>query len=61
MGNVFDEYYNGNLNEKYFKEIDKYLLTYSDDIKTVLNETIKQVKMKDIAKLQEELKQLNIP
>ena len=48
---VFTEYYNGKLDEKYNKEIDKYLLSYSDNIKTLLKNTIKCVKSKTIQKL----------
>ena len=60
MKKMFDQYYSGELDDKYFEEVDKYLLSYSDNIKTILNETIKQVKMQDIKKLQDEIEQLNL-
>ena len=41
---VFNQYYDGKLDETYFNEIDKYLLSYSDEIKGILNETIKKVR-----------------
>ena len=55
---VFHEYYDGKLDDKYNKEIDKYLFSYSDNIKIILKDTIKTVKMKTIEKIQEELKEL---
>ena len=48
---VFTEYNNGKLDEKYNSEIDKYLLSYSDNIKILLKNTIKRVKSKTIQKL----------
>jgi hypothetical protein len=45
---VFEEFYEGQLDEKYYKEVDKYLLTYSDNIKTILKDTIKKVKENNI-------------
>ena len=57
---VFEEFYGGNLDEKYYNEIDRYLLTYSDNIKTILKDTIKKVKENNIQKLQDELHDLQI-
>ena len=57
---VFEEFYGGNLDKKYYKEIDKYLLTYSDNIKTILKDTIKEVKEENIKKIHEKLSKLNI-
>ena len=55
---LFHEYYDGKLDDKYNKEIDKYLLSYSDNIKTILKESIKKVKLKTIKKIQEEIDEL---
>jgi hypothetical protein len=59
---VFNQYYDGKLDEKYFNEIDKYLLSYSEEIKGILNETIKKVrnekKIDNLKKIQEELNEL---
>jgi len=63
---LFSEFYDGSLDEKYYKEIDKYLLSYSDNIKSILKDTIKKVKKENIKslkrenirKLQEELERL---
>ena len=59
---VYNQYYDGKLDEKYFNEIDKYLLSYSDEIKGILNETIKKVrnekKMDNLKKIQKELNEL---
>ena len=61
---VFDEFYDGKLDDKYNKEIDKYLMTYSDDIKSILKETIKKVKsekqIKNLQKLQEQIERITI-
>ena len=48
---VFEEFYGGNLDDKYYKEVDKYLLTYSDNIKIILKDTIKKVKGENIKKI----------
>ena len=61
---VFDEFYDGKLDDKYNKEIDKYLMTYSDDIKSILNETIKKVKsekqIENLQRLQEQIQDITI-
>lgn len=61
---VFNQYYDGKLDDKYSNEIDKYLLSYSDEIKGILNETIKKVRkekrLQNLQKLQEQLTELNV-
>jgi hypothetical protein len=61
---VFDEFYDGKLDDKYNKEIDKYLMTYSDDIKSILNETIKKVRsekqIENLQRLQEQIQDITI-
>ena len=61
---VFNEYYDGKLDGKYSNEIDKYLLSYSDEVKGILNETIKKVRkekrLQSLQKLQEQLTELNM-
>ena len=46
------------------KEIDKYLMTYSDDIKSIIKETIKKVKsekqIENLQKLQEQIQDITI-
>ena len=42
--NMFKDFNNGALNERYCNEIEKYLLTYSDDIKKYLEKEIKIVR-----------------
>jgi hypothetical protein len=52
---VFEEFYGGQLDKKYYKEIDRYLLTYSDNIKTILKDTIIKVKENNIELLNNKL------
>ena len=40
LKNVFNEYYDGKLEERYNIEVDKYLLTYSNEIKKIINNTL---------------------
>ena len=40
LKNVFNEYYDGKLEERYNVEVDKYLLTYSNEIKKIINNTL---------------------
>jgi len=37
---VFNEYYDGKLEDRYNVEVDKYLLTYSNEIKKIINNTL---------------------
>jgi hypothetical protein len=40
LKNVFNEYYDGKLEERYNIEVDKFLLTYSNEIKKIINNTL---------------------
>ena len=37
---VFNEYYDGKLEDRYNVDVDKYLLTYSNEIKKIINNTL---------------------
>ena len=43
LKNVFDDFNNGELNSRYFNDIEKYLLTYSNDIKFFFEKEIRMI------------------
>jgi len=40
---VFDTYYDGKLDKRYYEDIEKFLLSYSSDMKEIMDHTIKQI------------------
>ena len=43
LKNVFNEYYDGNLEERYNTEIDKFLLSHSNEIKKIITTTLQTI------------------
>jgi len=44
---VFDTYYDGKLDKRYYEDIEKFLLSYSSDMKEIMDHTIKQITNKN--------------
>ena len=51
LGDVFNSYYDGKLDAQYFSEVEKFLLSYSVDIKKGIDDTIRKIKKENINKL----------
>ena len=45
LGDVFNSYYDGKLNDQYFSEVEKFLLSYSADIKQGIDDTLRKIKL----------------
>jgi hypothetical protein len=45
LGDVFNSYYDGKLNDQYFSEVEKFLLSYSADIKKGIDDTLRKIKL----------------
>ena len=41
---VFDKFYDGKLDKKYYEDIETFLLSYSTDIKEFMNTSMKKIK-----------------
>jgi len=48
LSKLFASYYNGELDDKYFDEIEMFLLSYSNDIKDNVDATIKKIKIEKV-------------
>ena len=48
LSKLFASYYNGELDDKYFDEIEMFLLSYSNDIKENVDATIKKIKIEKV-------------
>jgi len=48
LGDVFNSYYDGKLDTQYFSEVEKFLLSYSVDIKQGIDDTIRKIKKENL-------------
>ena len=44
LSKVFNTFYNGELNDRYYEDVEKYLLSYSTEMKETIDDTIKELK-----------------